>query len=932
VNCPRCRKEIPTAATSCAACGFSFDDVTQRLEKSPSDKSAEKRSDSQSFGSIDDARFVPGTILADRYRIVGLLGKGGMGEVYRADDLKLGQPVALKFLPDHLLSDAPALARFHREVRVARQVSHKNVCRVYDIGEVDGRHFLSMEFIKGEELSSLMHRIGRLPPDKAIQIARQVCAGLAAAHDVGFLHRDLKPANIMIDGDGNARILDFGLAGLSEEFREDEKHAGTPAYMAPEQLEGQTFTVRSELYSLGLVLYELFTGKRAFQAPTLGDLVKLRRRDTTPTSPSEIVKDIDPAIERVIDRCLQKDPARRPSSALQVAAALPGGDPIAAALAAGETPSPEMVAAAPKEGALQPRTAVLMLGASSVALILIIFLAEKVELFGYVPLDKSPEVLRENARDIIHKAGVSAPATDHMHWLSHNPGLLDYIARTDNRANRWQDLKDGQPAAIIYLYRQSPAYLAGFDAFRDRWTNPVPTVSGMAGVRLDTRGRLLEFYTVPPQVDPVETVLSPELRVSTTEQVSGLKPQVSSSPSRKLEPQNSKLETSPPDWSALFRSAGLDIANFKPTTSLWGPLYLSDARSAWEGVYPEQPQIPIRVEAASYRGKPVHFEIVSPWNRPERQQPSGLPTSTKALFTVMLTVFILVLIGSALLAVRNFRLGRGDRKGALRLAIFSSSLTLVNRIASAHHVPNFGEFSVILNSLQDAAFAGAFFWIVYIALEPFVRRRWPHRIISWSRVLAGDFRDPLVGRDILIGAIFGFGIILWQISVLLARAWFQDPTLTPVVEPGSINLGIGQFVNAVVGQITTPLLHGFQLVFLVLLLAMLFRRDWLGFLAGGLIMTAALAFLHGGLLVNWVSAGITAVLALFVLYRYGLLALMSVIFFLHMYISFPVTPHVTAWYALGFILDLIIVLALLVSAFYVSLAGQSLSGKLFQES
>src|SRR5687768_333297 len=200
------------------------DDVTRKLE---TPKSSTSRA--SSFESIDDARFVSGTILADRYRIVGLLGKGGMGEVYRADDLKLSQPVALKFLPEHLLSDGAALARFHREVRVARQVSHKNVCRVYDIGEVNGRHFLSMEFIKGEELSSLMRRIGRLPQDKAIQIARQVCAGLAAAHDVGFLHRDLKPANIMIDGDGNARILDFGLGGLAGEFGEEEVRAGTPA-------------------------------------------------------------------------------------------------------------------------------------------------------------------------------------------------------------------------------------------------------------------------------------------------------------------------------------------------------------------------------------------------------------------------------------------------------------------------------------------------------------------------------------------------------------------------------------------------------------------------------------------------------------------------------------------------------------------------------
>src|SRR5215813_5021725 len=359
MNCPRCQGELLSGASSCSSCGFSFDDATQRMDKpsTSSVKSADKRS-LTSADSIDNARFVPGTILADRYRIASLLGKGGMGEVYRADDLKLAQPVAVKFLPDHLLSDYAALARFHREVRVARQVSHKNVCRVYDISEINGRLFLSMEFIKGEELSSLLRRIGHLPQDKALQLARQICAGLAAAHDIGFLHRDLKPANIMIDADGNARILDFGLGGLSDEFGEEEIRAGTPAYMSPEQIEGQEQTIQSDLYSLGLVLYELFTGKRAFEAASLNELIKLRRSDTTPTSPTSLVKDLDPAIEKVIDRCLQKNPNDRPATALQVAAALPGGDPLAAALAAGETPSPEMVAAAPTEGALRPAIAI----------------------------------------------------------------------------------------------------------------------------------------------------------------------------------------------------------------------------------------------------------------------------------------------------------------------------------------------------------------------------------------------------------------------------------------------------------------------------------------------------------------------------------------------------------------------------------------------
>ena len=185
IRCPVCQEEISKDAASCPACGTSVDDAATRRLESPRAPTSRP----SSFDSIDDARFVTGTMLAGRYRIVGLLGKGGMGEVYRADDLKLGQPVALKFLPDRLLNDGASLARFHREVRVARQVSHRNVCRVYDIGEIDGHHFLSMEYIKGEELSSLLRRIGRLPADKAIQIARQICAGLAAAPDVGVLHR-----------------------------------------------------------------------------------------------------------------------------------------------------------------------------------------------------------------------------------------------------------------------------------------------------------------------------------------------------------------------------------------------------------------------------------------------------------------------------------------------------------------------------------------------------------------------------------------------------------------------------------------------------------------------------------------------------------------------------------------------------------------------
>jgi serine/threonine-protein kinase len=174
-----------------------------------------------------------GTVLAGRFRILGLIGKGGMGEVYKAEDIKLSQTVALKFLPAILQNDKAALERFHAEVRHARQVSHVNVCRVFDIGEIDGRHFLSMEFVDGDDLSSLLKRVGRLTSERAVEISRQLCVGLAAIHNAGILHRDFKPANIIIDSKGMARITDFGIAGLEAEIAVDNSVAGTPAYMSP---------------------------------------------------------------------------------------------------------------------------------------------------------------------------------------------------------------------------------------------------------------------------------------------------------------------------------------------------------------------------------------------------------------------------------------------------------------------------------------------------------------------------------------------------------------------------------------------------------------------------------------------------------------------------------------------------------------------------
>jgi serine/threonine protein kinase len=239
--------------------------------------------------------------------------------------------------------------------------------RQYDIAEFEGQHFLSTEYIDGEDLRSLIKRIGYISNEKALQLTRQLVAGVAAAHERGVLHRDLKPANIMIDGHGRARITDFGLAVFSTEETISTDVFGTPAYVAPEQFAGKPATVRSDIYSLGLVLYEIYCGKPAFSAESLLEL-RQQKETQTPPAPSGIREGIDTVVERLIMRCLERDPQGRPASAAQLAAALPGGDPLAAALAAGETPSPEMVAASGLKEGLRPVAAfgliILLLGAT----------------------------------------------------------------------------------------------------------------------------------------------------------------------------------------------------------------------------------------------------------------------------------------------------------------------------------------------------------------------------------------------------------------------------------------------------------------------------------------------------------------------------------------------------------------------------------------
>lgn len=526
--CPKCAAEVRQGWRVCPACEARLELETQTVfHESPLGSSAE------------EGRFPAGTVLAGRYRVLGLIGQGGMGEVYRAYDLILGQSVALKFLGRANMDEA-ALARFRNEVRIARQVSHPNVCRVYDIGFIDGFHFLSMEYLDGEDLSSLIRRIGRLPQDKAIEFTRKICAGLSAAHERGVLHRDLKPANVMIDGRGQVRITDFGLAVLAQEVALGDIRSGTPAYMSPEQKAGREVTARSDIYSLGLTLHEMFTGKR---------------RSETHSDPSDLVKDLDPAVERVILRCIEDDPKRRPSSALSVAMALPGGDPIAAALAAGETPSPEMVAASGEKEGFSPRTAVLCVLAAVFGLFGTALLAGRLSILTRAPLELPAEAMAFRAQEILRQLGYTGkPKTvaDGFAYFGQ-----DYAAQLWRRPSAERDalLATQRPALAGFWYRQHQSVIWA-DAFL-----LLADYSGEVG------------YDTPANIEPgmIRLILDGEGRLNRLE----VRPSE----------DGAKRDVGATDWGALFTASGLDPVRFEPATPEEIPPMAFDARMAWTGTF-----------------------------------------------------------------------------------------------------------------------------------------------------------------------------------------------------------------------------------------------------------------------------------------------------------------------------------------------------------
>ena len=831
---------------------------------------------------IEAARFPPGRIFASRYRIVSLLGRGAMGEVYRADDLKLGQRVALKLLarPGHSRSEPPH--RFIAEARLAREIAHPNVCRVYDIGEADGWHYLSMEYVDGETLASLLRRIGGLPTEKALDVARQLCAGLAAAHERGVLHRDLKPSNIMIDGRGQVRIVDLGLATPIRDAVEEV--VGTPAYMAPEQLVAGPVSERTDLYALGLVLYETFTGRRLFPVGTVEERIVAADAGTIAVAKPI---GIHPAIDEVIRKCLEPDPADRPRSAWELAGLLPGGDPLAAALAVGRMPSPEMIAAAGMKGALRPAVAWSLFLAILAGTLAVASRVGVVTQTGPDRLPKPPEVLAERARTVLSSVGFTAPGRDVEFWFEPDPAAVPMAGAS------LRSIPGEVAVPIRFVYRQSADYLVPQNSMHVVMeTDPPANVEGSATVVLDPTGRLLHLSAVP--------LANPSVEVSR--------------PAR--------------SWSDLFAEAGLEWQAFAPVAPppvLLVPHYI---RVAWEQPAGERANA-IRVTGAMLDGRPVYFDVRRA-DAPAagRQTWFSRGARSKVNEALLVTFSLALFVGGGILARRNLRLGYGDTNGARRLAVLIATGGVIWAALRAHHVPlPVEEWMFLLVATGWSLVWAGFAWLIYISLEPYLRRWWPHTLISWTRLLSGRVRDPLVGRDVLVGLLAGILFVtLFILRVEVAQR--AGVVVRPLDQAYSLEglRSIRYFIGLAVYFALDTLNFSLGALGMLLLVRLIVRNAWVS----GFIWVVILASVNmdGGVF-PWdvVFALAMALLAIAVLLRFGLVSSAVMLLYTDLLTRLPVTLDTRSWYVALSVLTLLLVGALATYGFVTALADQPAFGQ-----
>lgn len=908
VRCPSCDHECDPAHASCAHCGAALGKDARAAGDSPDPAGDETRGPRRRASApaslpspapapappsasaarrASRSRFEPGERIDGRYRIIALVGRGGMGEIYKADDVKLGQIVALKFLPRDVESDPALLDRLLAEVRLARQVAHPNVCRVFDVGEVNGHHFITMEYVDGEDLASLLRRIGRLSEDKAAQVARQICAGLAAAHDQGILHRDLKPANIMLDGRGRARITDFGLAAVADQIGDEDLGSGTPAYMAPEQHEKREVTARSDIYALGLVLFEIFTGRRAVDDASI-DRALRSGSAPTPSRPADWTAGLPPEIDAVIQRCLEIDPARRPSSALLVAAALPGGDALAAALAAGDTPSPDMVADAGAQAGLAPRPAVALLACLLALLAAQPWLSDRAALPSFPQRPKAPAILADRAGELATRLGLDDGTRWSQGWYAWLPGLS---------RRQGADGRPAGPSPLAYAWRKAPAGTLPRGVAGSTWVDPPMEVPGSARMLMDSQGVVLALHATPPLPDDVR-------------------------PPRDPAPDGV-------DWQAALADLGHGAFDLRPASPAGPPPVFADERRAFEGTWPGAQDIPVRVDAAAADGTIVWLDTAIGGRRPGADMVSYWSTGAgRKLSIPRLVMYLLLPAVAGVFAWRNHRLRRVDHRGAgLALAIVfvaqaTYSITRDPLYNSAR------EWNTILEAVKSGLLMGVEAWLFYLALEPHVRRTWPRLLIGWSRFASRRLRDPLVGQEILVGIVLGLAAACSRAATPLAGEILGLPGNLPARLLGTFPGDAG--LRKTLGDACLGLSSGFVWALMILFVAAATRlivgRAWP--LVTIALLTTLIVSLESGMgrggVVAFVEAGIRSGIALLALSRLGLLACIAAIASYAMLTSVQPTLDTDLWFFAPRIVLLPMLAAVGAWAFVAALGGRRL--------
>jgi hypothetical protein len=505
-----------------------------------------------------------------------------------------------------------------------------------------------------------------------------------------------------------------------------------------------------------------------------------------------------------------------------------------------------------------------------------------------VPAEKSPDALEDRARDLVARIAPGTPVADRDEGFAYDSDFVLWIQQRDRRAGRWAPLATGDPPILTFWYRQSPRPLASTSVNGlVGWNDPPARVTDMAGVEYDLQGRLLSFYRVPPQ----------------RERASGPSPA--------------------PDWGPLFAEARLDPAKLRPVEPRWTPPLYCDSRAAWEGAWPRRPEIALRVEAATYRGRPVWFEVVNPWTRAEREQAFPFTAGQRGIQALYVAVLVALAATGGLLAYRNTRLGRGDRRGAFRLALALATLAVAAWALRAHHVADpGGELVLVARGGGIAVLVASLVWLFYLALEPYVRRLRPWTLVSWTRLLSGGRRDAVVGRDVLIGMAGGTLLALLGFLARTLVVWLGGP------EPAPEALGIDTLLSPrfllsyLTGLPVNAALVGLALLLLFLVLRLLTRRD---VVAGSLVVAFLVSGDLGGSRESaWLLMPLAAVAwgsFVAMMLRFGVLAAITAIFTANLLVFPPLLYAPGHWTGAVTFVILPLLVAVAVLAFRSAVGG-----------